>query len=148
MTETDKSAPITKDQYARRLREVADNLSRRGDIDPEILRDLRAAADGMDVVAEKMPDEQPKSTEVPHPSFFIQEEMEARGWDRWDLARRMGGDPQLRRMELDLYFGLGPEKTNMRLGETGDDIAAAFDVSREFLQNMEAAWLRSQGIKP
>jgi hypothetical protein len=87
------------------------------------------------------------TTEIPHPSVFIQEEMAARGWDRWALARQMGGDYRSNRLEIDLYFEVGPDKTNMRLGKTGEDIARAFDVSPEFLRNMEAAWLRSRGVQ-
>jgi hypothetical protein len=86
--------------------------------------------------------------ECPHPSIFIQEEMETRGWDRWTLARHMGGDYRLRRLEIDLYFEVGPDEPNMRLGRTGKDIARVFDVSPEFLHNLEAAWLKSQGIPP
>ena len=85
-------------------------------------------------------------TDVPHPSVFIQEEMDARGWDRWALAHRMGGDPRIKHLELDMYFEVGPEKTTMRMGPTGDDIARAFDVSPEFFRNMERAWLASQGV--
>lgn len=85
--------------------------------------------------------------EVFHPSVFILEEMEARGWDRWELARRMGGDYRARRLEIDLYFEVGPDETNMRLGPTGDNIARAFDVSPEFFRNLEAAWLRAMGVQ-
>ncbi len=86
-----------------------------------------------------------QSAAAPHPSVFIQEEMAARGWDRWELARRMPGDHQMNRLELDLYFAVGPNKTNLRLGETGEDIARAFDVNPEFLHNMETAWLQAMG---
>jgi hypothetical protein len=92
-----------------------------------------------------MPPEQ--TTIVSHPSVFIQEEMDARGWDRWELARRMGGDYRMKRLVIDLYFEVGPEKTNMRLGKTGENFAKAFDVSPEFFRNMEAAWLAAQGVR-
>ena len=73
----------------------------------------------------------------------MREEMEARGWDRWTLARHMGGDYLMTRLQIDLYFEVGPDKPNMRLGKTGEDFARAFDVSAEFFRNLEAAWLRS-----
>lgn len=44
----DDRSKSTRSQLARRLRDLADNLSRRGDIDPGTLRDLHAAANGMD----------------------------------------------------------------------------------------------------
>jgi plasmid maintenance system antidote protein VapI len=91
-----------------------------------------------------MPDDAALTTDVPHPSVFIQEEMDERGWSRRELARRMGGDYRMKRLEIDLYFEVGPDKTNMRLGRTGEDMARAFDVSPEFLRNLEAAWLKSR----
>lgn len=90
----------------------------------------------------------PQTTDIPHPSVFIQEELDGRGWDRWELARRMGGDYLTRLLEIDLYFEAGPEKTNMRLGKTAENLAVAFDVSAEFFRNMEIVWLRSKGIQP
>ena len=84
----------------------------------------------------------------PHPSVFIQEEMDARNWDRWALARRMGGDSGLNRLCLDLYFEVGPEKTNMRLGDTADKLAVAFGMSAEFFRNLEALWLRKEDGGP
>jgi hypothetical protein len=81
-------------------------------------------------------------TAPPHPSEFIAEEMEARGWDRWELARRMGGDYRMRRLEIDLYFEVGPGERNLRIGD-GEDFARAFGVSAEFFRNLEAAWLKS-----
>jgi plasmid maintenance system antidote protein VapI len=80
---------------------------------------------------------------VPHPSVFIQEEMDARGWDRWEVARRMGGDYRRNRLIIDLYFEIGPEKPNMRIGD-GEDFARAFDVSAEYFLNMEKAWLEQR----
>jgi hypothetical protein len=84
--------------------------------------------------------------EVPHPSTFIQEEMDARGWDRWAVAHRMGGDAAMNRLTLDMYFEVGPGKTNMRLGEaTARQLGNAFDVSPQFFLNLEAAWIGAHG---
>lgn len=81
--------------------------------------------------------------EVFHPSIFIQEEMDARGWDRCELARRMGGDYRQRRLEIDLYFEVGPAEPNLLIGDA-EDLARAFGVSAEFFRNLEAAWRRQQ----
>jgi hypothetical protein len=35
---------------------------------------------------------EPIPSEVPHPSFYLKEEMEARGWSIADAAQRMPGD--------------------------------------------------------
>lgn len=82
---------------------------------------------------------------VPHPSEFIAEEMAARGWSRDRLAIEMGGDAAINRLTLDLYFDLGPDKTNMRLGRSADDLARAFGVSPDFFRNLEKAWLKDRG---
>ncbi len=83
--------------------------------------------------------------EVCHPSVFIQEEMDARGWDRNHLARRMGNDWAVNRLSLDLYFEVGPNEPGLRMGD-GEDFARAFGVSAEFFVNLEMAWLRGQGV--
>lgn len=81
--------------------------------------------------------------EVFHPSVFILEEMDERGWDRDMVAMRMSPEFGKNRLTLDLYLDLGPEKTNMRLGEkTTTALARAFGTSAEFWTNLEAAWLR------
>ena len=76
-----------------------------------------------------------------HPSVFIQEEMDARGWDRDELARRMGGDFGDVRIGLDFYFEIGPETPDLRIGD-GEDFARAFGVDAEFFLALEAAWLK------
>lgn len=53
----------------------------------------------------------------------------------------MGGDYGMNRLCIDLYFDLGPEKTNMRLGDMADLFAIAFDVSSAFFRNLESMWL-------
>ena len=80
---------------------------------------------------------------VPHPSVFIQEEMDARGWSRDLVAMRMSPEFGLSRLTLDLYLDVGPRKTNMRIGEkTAKAFARAFDVSPDYFLNLEAAWLK------
>jgi plasmid maintenance system antidote protein VapI len=81
------------------------------------------------------------STEPPHPSAFIREEMNARGWTRWQLARRMGGDYIINLLCIDLYFEVGPATTNMRFGDMADSFALAFDVSPDYFRNLETLWL-------
>jgi HTH-type transcriptional regulator / antitoxin HigA len=88
-------------------------------------------------IAERIP------AEVFHPSEFIIEEMEARGWTRDDLALRMGGDFGINRLSLDFYFEVGPTDPNLLMGD-GDDFARAFGVSAEFFRNLEAVWRKQQ----
>jgi plasmid maintenance system antidote protein VapI len=76
-----------------------------------------------------------------HPSIFIQEEMRARGWSRSELARRMGGDHRFNRLCIDLYFLVGPDEPNLRIGN-GENFARAFGVPAEFFRNLETAWLK------
>lgn len=88
-------------------------------------------------------------TDIPHPSEFLSEELEARGWTLSDLANRMG----MRRcvhhkLVLDMYFLIGPEKTNCRIGaKTAFTIAEALNINPQFLINLENAWLRSKGVE-
>ena len=80
-----------------------------------------------------------------HVSDFIQEELDARGWSRADLANAMGMECCVRNMlVLDVLFEVGPTHPNCRLGrETAERIGGAFGVSADFLLNLERAWLAS-----
>jgi hypothetical protein len=78
--------------------------------------------------------------EVFHPSVFIQEEMDARGWSREELAIRMGGDPVVNLLSIDLYFEVGPVESDLRIGDC-NDFARAFNCEAAFFRNLEAAWL-------
>lgn len=107
-----------------------------------------------------------KLYQVPHPSVFILEEMDARGWDRdilaWcmvlgtgerdeALARIGTGDTydqqgrawQRTRLALDLYFEIGADHPNMRLGEMAAQFSRAFGASEELFVNLETRWLQS-----
>jgi len=78
-----------------------------------------------------------------HPSEFIQEELDARGWDRIDLAVRMGGDAAHNLLTWDMYREVGPTDPRMQLGETtARQIADAFGVSPQLFLNLETAWRR------
>ena len=83
------------------------------------------------------------ATDVPHPSEFIQEELDARGWDRIDLAIQMGGDPARNLLVWDAYRIVGPTTPRMRLGEEmAGQPSRAFDVSAEYFLNLHEAWTR------
>lgn len=82
-------------------------------------------------------------TDVPHPSEFLQEELDARGWDNADLAIRMGGDPAINLLASDMYRLVGPNDPRMLLGaEMSAQLSKAFGVSAEFFLNLHAAWAR------
>jgi len=84
---------------------------------------------------------------VPHPSEYIAEELEARGWSRSDLAERM--NHSYAQTVLDIYFLIGPTKTNCRIGiRTAEALARAFDVSPEYFIALERDWLQSKGVEP
>lgn len=92
--------------------------------------------------------------DVPHPSEFIASELVARGWDKYRLAFEMiKTGPMMDEynkalMVLNLYFEIGPDKPNMRLGVTTEAFSRAFDVPKEFFLNLERGWLKSKGIEP
>ena len=82
-------------------------------------------------------------TDVPHPSEFIGEELEARGWTRDILAVRMGGNASINRLALDMYFEVGPTAPDMGLGsDTAVQLGQAFSVSPSYFLNLEIAWRR------
>lgn len=84
---------------------------------------------------------------VEHPTVFIQEELDARGWDRWDLAHHMGGVIAINKLSLDMYFEVGPDQPDLLLGdETANQLGRAFGVSPEFFLNLHAAWRRAQHV--
>lgn len=76
-----------------------------------------------------------------HPSVFIAEELEARGWSLDDLALRMPGDFGINRCALDFYMTIGAETPGLRIGESASALAAAFGVSPELFANLERAWV-------
>ena len=82
--------------------------------------------------------------EAIHPSVFIQEELDARGWTTRDLAMRMCGttarDVAIEQLALDLYLAVGPQQTGMRIGSTLG-LAHAFGTTPEYWRNLERAWL-------
>lgn len=80
---------------------------------------------------------------VPHPSKFIQDEVDARGWTLWDLAIRMGGDPGTNKLALDLYFAVH-DKSLLIGGDCAAQLGTAFDVSPELFLNLERSWRASQ----
>lgn len=76
-----------------------------------------------------------------HPSTFIQEEMDARGWDRTNLAVQMGGDAGMNLLCLDMYFIVGPTALDLILGDdTASQLAVAFDVSAAYFLGLEKSW--------
>lgn len=86
-----------------------------------------------------------------HPSLFIIEEMEARGWSRDRLASEMAGNDagqeyDICRLALDLYLDIGPSEQNLRLDP--ETLGRGFGVSAEFFRNLENAWLVGQGGEP
>lgn len=81
------------------------------------------------------------AAEAFHPSIYIREELEARGWSVGDLAKRMPGDYGINHLAIDMYLECGPDEPTMKMGEMGPEISRAFGVSDQFFPNLEAAWL-------
>lgn len=81
--------------------------------------------------------------EVWHPGHFILEEMQERGWSSRDLALKIGGTArEIAINEVAIDLAIYVDDKNLRLGaDLIRDLARAFDVSPEFFQNLENAWL-------
>lgn len=67
---------------------------------------------------------------------FIYDELKARKWNMWQLALRMGGDPQRNKLCLEL---LEADPT-LLLGDMAADIARAFGTSTQIWLNLERTW--------
>lgn len=74
------------------------------------------------------------------PGQFVQEELDARGWDTRELAVRMGGDNIDRNqcsVELLIY---APNKEMILDDDTASRLARAFGTSVEYWGNLDRAW--------
>lgn len=89
---------------------------------------------------------------VPHPSHYVLEEMDERGWDRDRLATEIvkacpHRDWGISRLAIDFFFAVGPTDSACRLGDMAEDLAAAFGTSAELFTNLEKSWLASLASK-
>lgn len=76
-----------------------------------------------------------------HPSIYIKEELEARGWSIEDLAKAMSGDYDINYTALDFYLEIGPDNPTMHLGDLAVEVSRAFDVDDSLFPNLERSWL-------
>lgn len=89
-----------------------------------------------------------------HPSEFIAEELIARCWTLDDLASRMSDGTEddfgLCRLAVEFYDTVGPDNPVLRIGEeTAARLAKAFEVSPDFILNLERQWLSTNpGDRP
>jgi len=80
--------------------------------------------------------------EVFHPSEFILDELDARGWDINTLAQKMSGDYSVNYIALEFYLTIGKDNSLLRMGEDViKDLASIFDVSEDYFRNLEKAWV-------
>lgn len=79
--------------------------------------------------------------EIFHPSEFIKDEMNARGWTKEYLASLMSGDYCVNCTALDLYFNV--HDSNLRMGQDIiEDFGKIFGVSKKYFQNLEEMWIK------
>lgn len=73
-----------------------------------------------------------------HPSEYLADELQARGWTTRDCAQRMGGDPAVDELALDLLMTCDPR---LRIDEkTATGLARAFGTSAETWRKLKAAY--------
>jgi HTH-type transcriptional regulator / antitoxin HigA len=81
-----------------------------------------------------------ESTDVPHPGFFIREELEARGWSQRDLAYILDTPEQAVNMIISGKRGISSDMAKA-LGE-------AFEVNPEFFANLQKLYDMSKAKEP
>lgn len=77
---------------------------------------------------------------------YIREEIEARRWTTADLAARMGGDPGVDLLCVEMLLAVHDKDLTLDR-ETAEGMGRAFDVDPEFLLNLDRAW-RERGPDP
>lgn len=75
-----------------------------------------------------------------HPSEYIHEELEARGWSIKDLAGRLPGDYSSNLLALEMYLAV-EACDGLRMGDMASEISRAFGVDATLFGNLERAWL-------
>lgn len=85
---------------------------------------------------------------VYHPSEFIREEMQERGWNLGDLFYHAGCETEVDEAALELYINpdLSGYAPGILLGDCGVYLARAFHTSVEFWVNLDTAWRTWQGV--
>jgi HTH-type transcriptional regulator/antitoxin HigA len=78
--------------------------------------------------------------DVPHPGFFIREELDARGWNQRDLAYILGTPEQAVNLIISGKRGISPEMAKA-LGE-------AFEVHADFFANLQKAYDMARARDP
>ena len=79
---------------------------------------------------------------------FLADEMQARGWTSYDVAKRMPGD--YRKNLLIVAFTLSLQDENLLLSkDVAALLAGAFEVSPDYIENLHRAWLENpEGRQP
>ena len=73
------------------------------------------------------------------PGVFVAEELEARGWTPRDLALRMGGDPAIDQLTVDMLIHV-PDKNMLLDQETANGLGRAFGTSPDLWLNLDRQW--------
>ena len=84
-----------------------------------------------------------------HPTSFIDDELDARGWTLETLALQIatatGEDLAKPGMILLAYWDIGPKSSKMRMGDwLASALSQAFGITAQYFLNLEAAWLKDQ----
>jgi plasmid maintenance system antidote protein VapI len=86
--------------------------------------------------------------EVFHPSVFINEELEERGWSLRDLVFRMRRyesekDWAINMLSFEMYMTV--HETDITLGkEMANDLGVAFDINPQLFLNLHESWRVNQ----
>lgn len=72
---------------------------------------------------------------------YIDDEMKARGWDKFDLATAMGGDVDVNYLTLELIQYVTAAHPESLIGdETAQGLATAFGTSADIWNNLSSSY--------
>lgn len=89
-----------------------------------------------------------RPAELFHVGVYIADELEARGWTTADAAKRMGGDPAVDELALDLWIACGDTEHLVMSDECARSLSLAFGISPEVWMNLHKSFVDCKYPKP
>ena len=88
-----------------------------------------------------------RPAELFHVGVYIADELEARGWTTADAAKRMGGDPAVDELALDLWIACGDTVHLIMSDECARGLSLAFGTSPEIWMSLHKSFMEWKYLK-